>query len=131
MSLNNNHIAPSNLPPSNNFPNAAISLPSTNYSNTIESSSNHDFNRNPHFRTSPNSYPSSVIHKFNLVFDGSKGRINIERFVVNIYGIPEFRLLNDIKQLLEEKSLNRYMIHKELNRPESFFEFRTSMVHHF
>lgn len=78
-----------------------------------------------------------MVHKWNLVFDGSKDGLNVVRFLYRVesnassYNIPEFRLLNDIQYLLKGKALNWYWAHKEAKRPNSWLNFRYAMVKHF
>lgn len=79
----------------------------------------------------------SMVHKWNLVFDGSKEGINIDRFLYRVesnastYGIPEYRLLNDIQFLLKRKALNWYWSHREAKRPSSWAEFRNAISRQF
>lgn len=108
-----------------------------NHSIPVASSPNHEFVRSPYHLPVQNPLHASVVHKWNLVFDGSKDGLNVERFLYRVesnasaYGIPEFKLLNDIQYLLKGKAINWYWAHKELNRPTTWAEFREAMIRHF
>ena len=90
-------------------------------------------NRSQHY----NSNKPSVVHKWNLSFDGSKEGLNIHRFLYRVesnassYNLPELQLLTDIQYVLKGKALHWYWAYRESNRPGSWADFRNAMTRHF
>lgn len=143
VSQKHNDVMSDNPLPTNRVPNIEsnhnipFQIQPSSHSIPIASSPKHDFVGSPYSLSSQNAYHSSAIHKWNLLFDGSREGLNVKRFLYRVesnassYGIPDFKLLNDIQYLLKGKALNWFWAYKELNRPKSWGEFRAAMVRHF
>lgn len=131
-------------PPSNSNDNPAYAPPLfINNVNPMASSPNfhntqmlRDFSRGPQ-QLSYQDNKISVVHKWNLSFDGSREGLNVERFLYRVeanassYNLPEYKLLTDIQYLLKGKALQWYWAYKEANRPQSWLVFRNALVRQF
>lgn len=97
---------------------------------------NQDFRSRPQFLSQNDSKPS-IVHKWNMSYDGSKDGLNVERFLYRVetnassYNLPQYKLLTDIQYLLKGKALNWYWAYKEANRPNSWLDFRNAMKRQF
>lgn len=83
-----------------------------------------------------NSKPT-MVHKWNLSFDGSQEGLNIERFLFRVetnassYSLPQYQLLSDIQYLLKGKALNWYWTYKEVHHPMTWSELKCAMIRQF
>lgn len=125
-----NPIVHHQYPPTSEF-RPTISGPNLHGMQVIPDSVNHFYPSNSY------QYRPSNIHKWNLMFDGSKDGLDVERFLYRVesnassYNIPECQLLNDIQYLLKGKALNWFWAHKEAKRSASWNEFHFAMLRQF
>lgn len=132
--LQNINMNSNNQPHSNSQnPNSIPVASSPHLQNSIIGN---DFQNRPHPISSGNT-KASIVHKWNIVYDGTKDGMNVERFLYRVesnassYNISHWQLLSDIQYLLKGKALNWYWAHREAVRPTSWTDFRNAMLRQF